>query len=77
MCLLLTLERIAFCYLEYPFIFSVENGCQEHYEPAGDICIRVSIYPESYENAQTRCQSEGGYLLSITSPEIQVKIIGN
>ena len=54
------------------FILPSENGCQEHYEPAGDICIRVSIYRESYENAQTRCQSEGGYLLSITSHEIQV-----
>ena len=66
------LERIEFSYLEYLFIFPTENGCQEHYEPAGDICIRESIYPESYESAQTRRQSEGGYLLSITSPEIQV-----
>ena len=73
MCLQSSIQRIAFYHLKYPFIILVENGCQEHYEPAGDICIRVSIYPESYENAQTRCQSEGGYLLSITSPEIQVK----
>ena len=50
----------------------VDNGCQEHYEPAGNLCIRASIFPETYENAQSRCQSDGGYLLSITSSEIQV-----
>ena len=49
-----------------------DNGCQDHYEPAGDICIRPSVYPETYENAQLKCQSEGGSLLSITSQEVQV-----
>ena len=51
---------------------TADNGCQEHYEPAGDLCIRASIFPETYENAQSRCQSDGGYLLSITTSEIQV-----
>ena len=53
-------------------VFFSENGCQEHYEPAGDICIRASIFPETYENAQKRCENDGGYLLSITSQKIQV-----
>lgn len=49
-----------------------DNGCQDHYEPAGDLCIRPSVYPETYDNAQLKCQSEGGSLLFITSQEVQV-----
>jgi hypothetical protein len=51
-----------------------ENGCNEQYEGATDsICIRVSSYPETYDNAQARCNLEGGQLLQDTSQEIHVK----
>ena len=50
----------------------LDNGCQDHYESAGEICIRPSAYPETYENAQAQCQSEGASLLHITSQEVQV-----
>ena len=37
------------------------------------MCIRASVYPENYVNAQSICTSEGGSLLAITSKEIQVR----
>ena len=61
----------SFSFGNWPFYFK-DNGCQDHYEPAGDLCIRASIYPETYENAQLKCVSEGGFLLPITSEEVQV-----
>ena len=72
-CSIIMLSLIGSIIILLVFVLSdVDNGCQEHYEPAGNLCIRASIFPETYENAQSRCQSDGGYLLSITTSEIQV-----
>ena len=52
-----------------------DNGCQDHYDPSGDLCIRPSAYPETYEDAQSKCKAEGGSLLSVTSVEVQVRLL--
>ena len=53
------------------YIF-LDNGCQDHYEPAGNQCIRISAYKENYDDAQAKCRSEGSSLLYIESQEVQV-----
>ena len=52
-----------------------DNGCQDHYDPSGDMCIRPSAYSETYDDAQSKCKVEGGSLLSVTSVEIQVGLL--
>ena len=54
--------------------FPIENGCNDQYERAtATLCIRVSSYPETYEDAQARCNLEGGQLLQDTTIDIHVK----
>ena len=53
-------------------IFS-ENGCDETYDPITDkVCARISSYAETYEDAQTKCGSEGGYLLYVLNEQAHV-----
>ena len=57
-------------YLIKLYSFS-ENGCSENYVPiANKYCIRISAYPEKFDQAVEKCDSEGGFLLQYTSEEI-------
>ena len=50
------------------------NGCNDQYEGASDsLCIRVSSFPETYDDAQARCGLEGAQLLQVTSQEVHVR----
>ncbi len=41
----------------------VRDGCAENYDPISEeVCVRVSAYPETYEDAKAKCESEGGFL---------------
>ena len=52
----------------------IDNGCNYQYEGAtATLCIRTSTYPETYDNAQARCNLEGGQLLQDTNLEIHVR----
>ena len=52
----------------------IDNGCNDQYEGAtATLCIRASTYPETYDNAQARCNLEGGQLLQDTNLEIHVR----
>jgi len=54
--------------------FFLENGCNDQYDGATDtLCLRASAYPETYEDAQTRCVLEGGQLVQDYSPQIHVR----
>ncbi len=54
--------------------FALANDCNEQYEAASDtLCIRVSSYPETYEDAQARCNLEGGQLLQDINPSVHVR----
>lgn len=56
--------------------FIIENGCEENYDPISDqACARISSYPETYDDAQAKCNSEGGYLLYDISQEIHVRLL--
>jgi len=58
--------------LEYMVCFA-DNGCSEQYEGATDtLCIRVSAFPETYEDAQSKCNTEGGQLLQIYNIDMHV-----
>ena len=55
-----------------PEILHPEDGdCAENYDAITDsICVRVSAYPETFDAAQEKCQSEGGFLLQYLNNEI-------
>ena len=46
------------------------SKCSTNYDLIGGKCIRVSPFPESFEAAAAKCQSEGASLLSITDQYI-------
>ena len=53
-----------------------DNGCIDNYEPVSDtVCVRVSSYPETYEDAAAKCFSEGGYLFHDINEEVHVSIL--
>ncbi len=59
----------------YQNVFFSENGCNDQYEGATDtLCLRASAFPETYEDAQTRCNLEGGQLVQDYNPQIHVSI---
>ena len=50
-----------------------ENGCQESYTPLDEnVCVRVSAFPETYEDAKAKCESEGAFLFQHTNAEASV-----
>ena len=55
-------------------LFPEWNGCDDHYEAVGNLCFRISAYPETYANARLRCEDEGSSLAYIPSEEIQEKL---
>ena len=59
--------------LKFMYVFFSENGCAETYDPITDtVCARISSYSETYEDAQTKCVSEGGYLLYVLDEQVHV-----
>ena len=53
------------------FLIPEDIGCNENYEPINDkTCVRISSFPETYEDAQAKCQSEGGFLLHDINQDI-------
>ena len=58
------------------FLYPPDNGCPENYDPVTDeVCLRISAYPASYEDAKAKCVSEGGFLLQYTDSLIEVHMI--
>ena len=54
-------------------VFVLENGCPDHYEPAGEHCIRASALTATYSDASEKCVAEGGSLLYIISDAMNVR----
>ena len=55
------------------FVFE-GNGCNDQYEGVtANLCARVSSYPETYDDAQARCNLEGGQLLQDINQDIHVR----
>ena len=61
--------------------FSSGADCSENYSPVDGKCIRVSPFPETFDAASAKCDSEGAQLLSIhddaTIPPIKAHIAQN
>ena len=56
------------------FTLKIDNGCVDNYEPITDkICVRISSFEETYEDAQSKCASEGGHLLYDINQDIHVR----
>ena len=47
------------------------EDCGENYDVVHDLCVRISPYPLTWNDAEAKCQSEGGHLLHIMSQEVQ------
>ena len=41
-----------------------------------DLCVRISPYPLTWDEAEDRCKSEGGHLLHILSEAVQQGVVG-
>ena len=55
------------------FVFE-GNGCNDQYEGVtANLCARVSSFPETYDDAQARCNLEGGQLLQVINQDIHVR----
>ena len=54
-------------------VFVLDNGCPDHYEPAGEHCIRASALTATYSEASEKCVAEGGSLLYIISDAMNVR----
>eukprot|EP00095_Tigriopus_kingsejongensis_P007775 maker-scaffold154_size301342-snap-gene-2.20 protein:Tk07775 transcript:maker-scaffold154_size301342-snap-gene-2.20-mRNA-1 annotation:"macrophage mannose receptor 1-like" len=48
-----------------------QTGCPDYYDPIGEYCVRVSAVPETHDQAQARCESEGAQLAFIPDQEFQ------
>ena len=68
------ISKFHYCHtLNFALKFFSENGCAETYDPITDtVCARISSYSETYEDAQTKCVSEGGYLLYVLDEQVHV-----
>ena len=40
-----------------------------------DLCVRISPYPLTWDEAEDRCKSEGGHLLHILSEAVQLGVV--
>ena len=56
-------------------LYDRTEECSDNYDRLEDLCVRVSPYRLSWDNAEAKCQSEGGHLLSITSQTLQLKLM--
>ena len=55
------------------FLHPVENGCPETYEALDEnVCVRISAFPETYQDAKAKCASEGSVLFQHTNNEKSV-----
>ena len=48
--------------------------CGENYDRVEDLCIRISPYKLNWDDAQAKCESEGGHLVSLTSEAQQIAL---
>ena len=48
--------------------------CGENYDVVSDLCVRISPYPLSWNDAEAKCQDEGGHLLHILSQGVQTGV---
>lgn len=67
---MITMRRFVFlaAWEDLPASISIDSI----YAPqVGDLCFRISAYPETYASAQLRCEGEGSTLAFIPSKEIQ------
>ena len=55
-------------------LFDRTEECSENYDRVDDICVRISPYRLKFQDAEDKCQSEGGHLLSIMSQAVQTKL---
>ena len=55
------------------FLKPPDNGCQESYVPLeASTCIRVSAFPESFDDAKSKCESEGAFLFQHIDSDVNV-----
>ena len=48
----------------------------DNYEPITEsVCVRISSFKESHEEAIAKCESEGGYLFHDINQEVHVRSI--
>ena len=57
-----TLDEFGYC---TGYLDSGGSICNVNYDYVGGMCIRVSPFPETFEEASLKCKSEGSSLLSI------------
>ena len=56
-------------------LYDRTEECSENYDRLEDICIRISPYRLSWDDAEAKCQTEGAHLLSILSESVQFKLL--
>ena len=55
-------------------MYDKTEECSENYDRVEDICVRISPYRLKWDEAEAKCQTEGGHLVSIMSEAIQYGI---
>ena len=56
-------------------MISKPEECSQNYDRIEDICVRVSPYKLTWDDAEAKCQDEGAHLLHIMSEEVQIGLI--
>ena len=56
-------------------LVSKPEECSENYDRVEDICVRISPYKLTWEDAEAKCQEEGSHLLHIMSESVQTGLI--
>ena len=52
-----------------------KSVCNDNYEPVNGLCIRVSPFPEKFDDALSKCQSEGASLLEVLDIKTSMSIL--
>ncbi|TRY78483.1 hypothetical protein TCAL_13095 [Tigriopus californicus] len=53
------------------FLIPEENGCGDHYDDVGDMCMRVSTFPVNFDEAVEACNQDGADLIAIVDDVIR------
>ena len=56
-------------------LISKPEECSENYDRVADVCVRISPYKLTWEDAETKCQTEGSHLLHIMSEAVQKGLV--
>ncbi len=51
-----------------------DNSCADHFFPVGDVCVRVSTIPMTFDNARAKCQMDNTDIAYITDVDIQLDL---